>query len=487
MRRGWAVILAVLVFAGCDAPTRPEHTLRLNRVSADASLQPNGDVALQVRVGYPSDDGGPLRLGAPTLGEIADVTLDGSPRTASGEAVDIDPQSSSAVVAWTVKGASERYTDGVIVTLPVWTPPAGVNGDDQRVPIEGGLQLPAAPIGKVHWHGASPANAVVQGTMLSFSGEIATTTPSELSFVLPPDALAAAPVLPGASRIASYEDRQAAADSKDAHIASEIASDRRREDLEANLYWGAVGLEIAIPFLITLIVVLRVASVRRRATRDVPDELPDAPSDLAPAVVSLLHAEAHDIGADAIAATLLDLAQRKAVAIEAISGERYTLRVTGSSGRQGEASLLAALGSAGAIVGPPLPVNKEGDWWRALRRDVVAMARDRGLLRRRYPSGLFLSAVIALAITTVPLYARSPEALVGGAVAATILAAVPFIGGFVLTGAGHRERARWEAYRRHLGAADLGDVPAPGVIVWESALVYAAALGLATAAIEDLS
>ena len=87
----------------------------------------------------------------------------------------------------------------------------------------------------------------------------------------------------------------------------------------------------------------------------------------------------------------------------------------------------------------------------------------------------------------VPLYARSPEALVGGVVVATILAAIPFIGGFVLTGAGHRERARWEAYRRHLDGADLGDVPAPGVIVWESALVYAAALGVAEAAIKDLS
>jgi hypothetical protein len=203
--------------------------------------------------------------------------------------------------------------------------------------------------------------------------------------------------------------------------------------------------------------------------------------------VSLLRAEGQDIGAEASAATILDLAQRHVLAIEAISGERYTLTVKGSSDRRGEAALVAALGAASPVTGPPLPIRREGEWWKAVRRDVVAIGRDAGLLRRRYPSGLFLSAVVALAITTIPLYARSPEALVAGFVVATILSAIPFVGGFVLTAAGHRERARWEAYCRHLAGGDLGDVPAPGVIVWESALVYAAALGIADAAIKDLS
>jgi hypothetical protein len=482
-----AAILGVMLLAGCDAPTRPEHTTRVTDYGITAAVQVNGSVDMQAVVQYPSDDGGPLRLGAPTLGEVTDVQLERSPRTATGATVDLDPQGTRAFVSWTVQGASERYADGVIVTLPLWTPPNGVNTDDKRVHVAGAVQLPIAPVGKVHLHGASPANVTVTGTAFSFEGEISTTTASTVTFLLPSDALPVAPLLPGASRVASYEDRQTSADASDARIASDLSSDRRREDLEADLYWGAVGLEIAIPFLITLIALLRAASVRRRATRDVPEELADAPSDLPPAVVSLLHAEADDIGDDAIAATILDLARRRALSIEGISGERYALAVSGSSTRPGEAALLAALSGASPITGPPLPIGKGGDWWRALRRDVVAIARETGLLRRRYPSGLFLSAVVALAITTIPLYARSPEALVAGLVVAAILAAVPFIGGFVLTAAGHRERARWEAYRRHLLAADLGDVPAAGVIVWESALVYAAALGVAAAAIEDLS
>ena len=488
VRRAWLlVIVAAFVFTACDAPTRPEHTTRLTDYGVNGALQVNGSVEMNAVVQYPTTDGGPLRLGAPTLGQVGEVTIGNSRRSASGETVDVDPQESRAFVSWVVHGVAERYSDGAIVTLALWTPPDGVNADDKRVHLAGNLTLPAPPVGTVHWHGASPANLTVSGTTISFQGEIGTTTPSELSFIVPAESLPVAPVLPGASRVASFEDRQATADLSDAHLADDIKNDRRREDLEENLYWGAVGLEIAIPFVITLIVILRAAGVRRRATRDVPEELNDPPSDLPPAVVALLQADARDIGPEAAAATILDLAQRHALTIEAISGERYTLKVAGSATRPGEAALLAALGALGTTTGPPLAVKREQDWWRALRRDVVAIAREKGLLRHRYPSGLFLSAVVALAITTIPLYARSPEALVGGIVVATILAAIPFVGGFVLTGAGHRERARWEAYRRHLAAADLGDVPAPGVIVWESALVYAAALGIATTAIKDLS
>jgi hypothetical protein len=248
---------------------------------------------------------------------------------------------------------------------------------------------------------------------------------------------------------------------------------------------------VAIPFLITLLVVWRGAVVRHRAERGVPEEISDPPSDLQPALVSLLVANGKDIGNEAIAATILDLGHRGAIHIEGITSQRYTMKVVGSSQRRGEAALLAALAAAAnqdrLVLGPPLPISREADWWKWLRQDVVASARQSNLLRRRYPSGLFLSAVVALAITTLPLYARSPETIVGGVVVATILAALPFVGGYVLTGAGHRERVQWEAYCRHLKAADLEDVPVPGIVVWENGLVYGAALGVATTAIGDLS
>lgn len=492
MRRGWALaLIAVVLLVGCDAPTRPEHTVRIRRYSFAAVVQPDGAIQMTATVEYPSDDGGPLRLGAPTLGTVDDLEIDGSPRTSSGETVDVDPRGAKSTVVYVVQGAVERYADGAIVTLPVWTAPNDVSGDDVRVPVEGELTLPAAATSKVRWHGASPANETIDATSAHFNGELATNTTSEITFVLPSDAVPAAPLLAGASRVASYEDRQAPLDSADRTIAGDIKNAKTREDLEANVYWGAVGLEVAIPFLITLLVVWRGAVVRRRAERGLPPEISDPPSDMQPALVSLLVAKGKDIGNEAIAATILDLGQRGALHIEGITSQRYTMKVVGTSSRRGELALLTALRGAanqdGLVLGPPLPIKHDADWWKWVRQDVVASARQASLLRRRYPSGLFLTAVVALAITTLPLYARSPETIVGGVVVATILGALPFIGGYVLTGAGHRERVQWEGYRRHLETADLGDVGVPGIVVWEKGLVYGAALGVATTAIGDLS
>ena len=492
MRRAWwLAVLMMPALAGCDAPTRPEHTERLRSIEVTGAIQSDGITTMHESVVFPTDDGGTLRLGAPTLGSVDGVRVNGSPRSGGGERVDVDPRGNQPQIDWLVTGAVERYTDAAIVTVPVWTPPKDASGDDLRVPISGTLQLPAPPTGRVRWHGASPATVAVEGVTIRYSGMIGTTTISELTFLLPSDALSVAPLLAGGTRVASFEDRQASADAADADIAKDLDDQRRREDLEANLYWAAVGLEIAIPFLVTAVVLLRAASVRRRAGQGVPDELPDPPSDLPPAAVALLHAGGTDIGAEAIASTILDLHHRGALVIEGVTGERYTMRVVGSTGRGGEASLLRALSDAATdsshVTGPPLLLAGNGDWWRSMRRDVVAIARDAGLLRRRYPSGLFISAVIALALTTLPLYARSPETIVAGIVVAAILVAIPFVGGYALTGPGHRERARWEAYRRHLAAGDLADVGAPGVIIWGTSLVYATALGVATTCVDDLS
>jgi len=485
------VFVGVVLLAGCDAPTRPEHTTRIERLDETATMQPNGDVAMKLAVAYPSDDGGKLRLGAPTLGTIDNVNINGSPRTASGENVDLDLDGRSVTADWVLHNGVERYADAAIVTIPVWVPPRGADGNDKRVPVHGTLQLPAAPVGKIRWHGASPAVMTLDGPVLRFDGEVDPSKPSELTFVVPSSAVSSAPLLAGVSRVASYEDRQAPLDDADAHLASDIRDDQRREDLIANAYWAVVALEIAIPFLITLLALVRTANARRHANDGLPQELTNAPSGLVPAVVSLLKADGQDIGKEAIAATILDLANDHALEVEGITSERYVIKVTGSSSRQGERALLAAIGSRigpdGNVTGPPLGLSTGDDWWRTLRRDVVSIARSERLLRRRFRSGLFVTAVVALAITTLPLYARSPETVIGGFVVATILASLPFVGGYVLTAQGHRERAKWEAYDRHLRGGDLEDVGVPGIVVWERALVYAAALGVATKAIGDLT
>jgi hypothetical protein len=232
-----------------------------------AVVQPDGVIKMHAIVQYPSDDGGPLRLGAPTLGSVEQLQLDGSPRSSSGENVELDPRGATSTIDYVVQGAVERYSDGAIVTLPAWTAPNGVSADDVRVPVAGELTLPVAATSGVRWHGAAPAVVSTEGTTSRFTGEIATDTTSEVTVVLPADAVPNAPLLPGASRVTSYEDRQAPLDAADRRIAGDIKNDKTREDLEANIYWGAVGLEVAIPFLITLLVLWRGAVVRRRVLR----------------------------------------------------------------------------------------------------------------------------------------------------------------------------------------------------------------------------
>jgi len=197
------VCIGLVLLAGCDAPTRPEHHTSIENLDATATMQPNGDVAMKLGVAYPSDDGGKLRLGAPTLGTISDLNINGSPRTSGGENVDLDLDGRSITADWMLHDGVERYADAAIVTIPVWTPPRDANGDDKRVPVHGTLQLPAAPIGKIRWHGASPAVMTLDGPVLRFDGEVDPSKPSELTFVLPSSAVPAAPVLAGASRVAS--------------------------------------------------------------------------------------------------------------------------------------------------------------------------------------------------------------------------------------------------------------------------------------------
>jgi hypothetical protein len=484
--------LALVVLSACDAPTRPDHDVRVTSVALTAAVHADGKVSMSSAVTFPDGEGGPFAIAAPTLGSLDDIRVDGNPRRDSGGEADLDPQGAASTVTWVVEGAVERYGDGAIVTIPVWSEARSATGDDARVPFHAEVTLPAAPVGSVHWHGASPAVATVAGTTVTLDGELGATTASELTFVLPADSVPTAAVVAGTTRVAAFQERQASGDAADAHIAEQLRNDADREDLEAALYWIAVAVEVAIPFLVTFGVAIRTAYVRRRAAAGVPDELDDPPSARRAALVSLLEAEGQDIGGEAIAGTLLELAQRGAISVEGVTSERYLLRTTGSGRSAAENELLGALRGAatadGAVAGPPLPLAADGTWWRTLRQEAVIDARNARLLRRRYPSVLFLASVFALTITTIPLYAKTPELLVAGFVDAAILSAIPFVGGYVLTKAGLEERARWRAYRSHLqNQAELGDVGAPGVVVWGPHLVYAAALGIATTAVRDLT
>jgi hypothetical protein len=101
---------------------------------------------------------------------------------------------------------------------------------------------------------------------------------------------------------------------------------------------------------------------------------------------------------------------------------------------------------------------------------------------------VFFTSTVLLAITTAPLWFRTPEAAAAGTTVAGILLMLPFVGGYVLTSKGHRAKAEWQAFGRYIREqGDLGDVDPAGVLIWGPYLAYGAALGLAPTATHALT
>ena len=240
-------------------------------------------------------------------------------------------------------------------------------------------------------------------------------------------------------------------------------------------------VEIAVPVLVILWRLVRKGAVVLKASAGLPDVIRDPPSTLSPAVVSLVANGGHDIGNEAAAATVLDLADRGTVSLQGVTSEEFILRADAATGRTtAERAVIEAL-HAGAV--PP----QGAPWWRTFRRAVLRDAKAEGLVRRRYPSALFVTSVVMLTLTTLPLWADSPEKGVAGLVVGAIFAMLPFVGGYVLSPKGHRVFFEWDLYRRFVREnAELADVGPPGIAVWGKHLVYAAALGAAPAAVKSL-
>src|SRR6266508_2510625 len=146
------------------------------------------------------------------------------------------------------------------------------------------------------------------------------------------------------------------------------------------LVWGAVLL-------------LAVVATRSREVDPGPAtmELGDEP----PAVVNLL-ANDWRVTADAVPATLLDLAGRDLVDIDQLGPEDTIVRVR----RAGDASLapyerlvldhVAGLAVDGVVPAQALttgPQDQSKRWWKAFTGAVVADARQRGLARDRWSQG----------------------------------------------------------------------------------------------------
>ncbi|MEY2457201.1 MAG: hypothetical protein QOK06_2295 [Acidimicrobiaceae bacterium] len=490
------LFVGLVLLTGCDAPTRPERQGQITAVTVDATLAASGSLALKDQVTFVGDRGGVVPMRAPVLATVKDLTLDGSPRTDAAQSgtVELRALRRAVDVTATVDGIVERYADIVVVTVPLWGSPSDGAADDPLVPVTGTLHLPAAPLdGSIHWHGALDATFATAGADVTFRANVTMGKDADLVFALPAGAMPAVPQLSTEVRRPYFDDRQQALDRADARLRRERDDAAQRQDLVAQLYWGAVGAEIGVPILVAFVSFVLTSSRRRKAIAGVPATVTDPPGREGPAVVELVVADGRDIGPAAVAGTILWLAHRKVITLEAVGEGRYrmALAATGSSVSGAEALLLDALRpatSTGPIVGPPLPLAPDGPWRKAFRREVLQEAKAAGLLRRRYRSAVFFTSTVLLAITTAPLWFRTPEAAAAGTTVAGILLMLPFVGGYVLTSKGHRAKAQWQAFGRYIREqGDLGDVDPAGVLIWGAYLAYGAALGLAPTATHALT
>jgi hypothetical protein len=490
------VVVAAFALTGClDAPTRPKRHGQTVSVTVEATVGADGAIVVDATHVFAGDHG-TVAVRAPTLATASGIQLNGAARsdTANGYTVQEHVSDTHQVkLHHEVEGAVERYQDIAVATIPVWAVPDDAHPRDPTVRLSGVVHLPAAA-DDTHLHTVADPATSASGTTVTFRARAAMNEDADLVIDLPAAAFPTLDVLPGGARREYLEHRQALDDRADARLASKLDHDSRRDDVIAVLYWLLVLVEIAAPFAVALPRMARSAALRRRATESVQGDLIDPPGDESPAIVALLAADGHDIGPEAVAGTVLDLAQRDVISLTGITSERYVITPKGdhSPNNAVETALVDALRAIadhdGNVTGPPLALPREGPWWKAIRRDTLRQARAAGLVRRRYPSGVFIASVIALTLTTLPLWGRTPELAFVGLVVGALLCMLPFVGGYVLSPSGHMARAKWEAFGRYAKEhSEMATAGAPAIAVWGPHLSYGAALGLAEQAVHDLT
>jgi hypothetical protein len=260
---------------------------------------------------------------------------------------------------------------------------------------------------------------------------------------------------------------------------------------------------IAAWFLLLLALVL-MTRARDLDPGSSTSELGDEP----PAVVNLL-VQGWRVTPDAVPATLLDLAAREYLDLDQLgpSNTVCQLRETGATGlRPYERRVLQHvrdLAVEGVVPAAALstgPAGASAGWWKAFEREVVKDARARGLSRDRWSGwvGRFLGLAAVVPAALVGLVVANSGGSgdgdpVSAAIGAGLLTWVALIAAFRRsraeqeTAKGAEAARRWLGVRNYLAADEaFPDLPPAAVAIWDRYLAYAAAMGVARAAVRAL-
>ena len=239
----------------------------------------------------------------------------------------------------------------------------------------------------------------------------------------------------------------------------------------------------------------------------VPPSLP-ATSDLgseSPAVANLL-ANGGELTPEAVPATLLDLAARRAIQIDEKEPRVYEVRIgspppAGLTAYESRViSLLRQKASGGVVPAAALTTGASGEaksWHVSFNREVVSEARKLGFTKPRWPPQVLSALGLLLfgAFVLVALAANDDNHLNALWVGTLTLALVTIgISNRILrdnaqlvTTAGLPKQARWLSLRKYLHDDELfATLPPTAVVVRERYLAYGAALGVAAAAVRAM-
>lgn len=498
-------ILVLLVgslglLVGCDAPTRPQRSSPFDAVAMTATLTGEGELTLTTRYTLTGSETTKIRLDPPVVGRVRSVVVDGDPvRVESGMLI-VDVPGPSAVVETRMEGVVERTDDTAWVRFPLWRQTGVGRVDDPFIALSVELKTPetaARADDDALWLGVRDPLTTRSGDRLGVTGVVHPERNATAVVALDPAAFPTVPVgravQPGSKREARVF--ASVQRTNDAFFTRADAA-RRRNDVVAVGYWALILIEILLPLMIAAIGALRFARRRARAARVTPPTVSEPPDTPSPEVASLLVAGGNRLGGNAVAASVLDLIGRNLLEVENVTSEVFRLRprpVDQTSVTPAEHALLAELArrvsvDADGWLDSPVALVRSGRWWQTYRRDVARRARQEGLLARRFPPALFVVCVIALAFTSAPLWISSPLLAAAALVTGMVLLALSALGGFRLTDAGLESRARWMAFEAHAATSTgLREASVPALSVWGPHLVAAAALGIATPAIQAIS
>ena len=267
----------------------------------------------------------------------------------------------------------------------------------------------------------------------------------------------------------------------------------------AALELGAIGASLAL-FFGAYALLLSITKPRHIPAAQPSQDLPEEP----PAVASLL-GTGWQVTEDAAEATLLDLGARGYLEFRQPDNDPYhtTVHLTGTvptglnAYEQRVYERVRKLAMDGVVPLTAMTFRDEKaakSWWKALRREVIADSRARGLSRRRFGPTIVVFLVIVAAVAAAGITygfghwaIRTPDER-GDNLEATVAAAVisfallaTFAGrynGERDTAAGRQAASRWMGVRDWLRGHDaFADLPPAAVGLWDRYLAYGAALG----------